>query len=83
MFKTQRNFPVRCFVDNKSLVDALHSTNTIDDNRLKIDLAVLKNMMERGELESVSWIESSQQLANSMTKRGASSRQLLAALGGY
>ena len=71
---------VKCYVDNKSLVDALYSSKSVDDKRLRIDIAVLKDMMERKEIESVSWIATSFQLANCLTKGGAPARQLIAAI---
>ena len=72
---------IRCFVDNKSLVDALKSCKQVEDRRLRIDIAVLRNMLERGEVEEVSWVDTSLQLADCLTKKGASSRQLRAAVG--
>ena len=71
---------IRCFVDNKSLVDALQSCKHVEDRRLRTDVAVLRDMLERGEIEEVSWVDTSLQLADCLTKRGASSRQLRAAV---
>jgi hypothetical protein len=73
---------VKCFVDNKSLVDSLHSTKSVDDKHLRINLALLSDMLERGDLSSVTWVQSARQLANVLTKRGASAHQLLSAVGG-
>ena len=53
----------------------------MEDRRLRIDIAVLRNMLERGEVEEVSWVDTSLQLADCLTKKGASSRQLRAAVG--
>ena len=71
---------VSCFVDNKSLVDSLQSTNAIEDRRLRIDMAVLRGMLDAKEVKSIAWIASAQQLANCLTKRGASTVQLRAAV---
>ena len=68
---------VKCYVDNKSLVDSLHSTKQVDDKHLRLNLAVLGDLLERGELASVSWVQSARQLANVFTKRGASAEPLL------
>ena len=38
---------VSCITDNKSLVDSLYSTKRVDDKRLRIDMAVLMDMIER------------------------------------
>ena len=32
---------MKCFVDNKSLVESVHSTKAIEDKKLRIDMAVL------------------------------------------
>ena len=63
---------VNCYVDNKSLVDALSSTKRVEDRRLRIDLAVLEDMLAKKEINSVLWIASRQQLADCLTKRGVS-----------
>ena len=73
---------VHCFVDNKSLVEALHSSHSVEDRRLRIDVALLKDMLSRQEINSVSWVGTSEQLADCLTKRGASSQRLRAVLSG-
>ena len=67
---------VFCYVDNKSLVDSLNSIKRVDDKRLRIDLAVIENMVISGEISKVSWIPSKQQLADCLTKRGVSTECL-------
>ena len=71
---------VSCITDNKSLVDSLYSTKRVDDKRLRIDMAVLRDMIDREEVFSVSWVDTHKQLADCMTKRGASTERLRAAL---
>lgn len=72
---------IRCFTDNKSLVDALHSCRSVEDRRLRIDIAVLCDMLERGEVTEVAWVDTSGQLADCLTKKGASTERLRAAVG--
>ena len=45
-------------------------------------MAVLKDMMDQNEITSVSWIPTVHQLANGLTKRGASVTGLLSAVAG-
>ena len=71
---------VKCFVDNRSLVEALHSTKLVEDKHLRIDIAALKNLLENRDISSVSWVQSSLQLADVLTKHGASSAPLLEAI---
>ncbi|KAK3874911.1 hypothetical protein Pcinc_020228 [Petrolisthes cinctipes] len=75
-------FKIKCFVDNKSLVDALYSSRSVEDRRLQIDIAVLQDMLERGEIDGVSWVDTSQQLADCLTKKGTSTERLRAAVSG-
>ena len=46
------------------------------DKRLRIDVVVLKNMLEDQEVNSISWVGTAHQLADCLTKRGASARHL-------
>ena len=74
--------PIKCYVDNKSLVESLYSSKLVDDRRLRIDMAVLKDMIGKKEIASVLWIPTVHQLANALTKRGASVAGLLSAVSG-
>jgi hypothetical protein len=77
----KHNFPVICKVDNKSLVDSLYSScNSTEEKSLRINIASLKQAISRKDIESVGWVEAKDQLADSMTKRGANSINLLAIL---
>ena len=67
-------------MDNKSLMDTLNSKKNVDDKRLRIDLAILDEMLQRKDINSVSWVETSLQLADCLTKRGASAERLRAAI---
>lgn len=71
---------VKCFVDNKSLVEAIYSCRCVEDKRLRIDIAVLQDMIGHREIDEVVWLESSLQLADCLTKRGASTDRLRAAV---
>ena len=68
--------PIQLMVDNKSLLDAVGTSNTLSEKRLMIDISVLRQMIERGELE-VKWISTECQLANVLTKDGADKQKLI------
>lgn len=74
------DFLVNCLVDNRSLVDALYSTKAVDDKHLRINMAVLRDMLSRKDIHSVKWVRSAQQLANVLTKRGVCPAPLLSAI---
>ena len=68
---------IHCHVENNSLVENVHSsTNVKEDQRLVLDMCALKEMMEKEELNSISWVSKDKQLADPMTKAGASSLTL-------
>ena len=62
------------------MVDALYSTKSVDDKRLRIDIASVKEFISKGEVDSVKWCAGSLQLADCMTKRGVKVDNLMAIL---
>ena len=67
--------PIHCITDNKSLFDAAQTTNTLADPRLKVDMAVVRQMVDRKEIV-LHWKVSAEQLADCLTKEGTSSVKL-------
>ena len=64
---------MKCVIDNASLYEALFSsTNVKEDKRLILDISLLKEMYEKEEINSIELVESSRQLADALTKQGAS-----------
>ncbi len=51
--------PVTAFVDTKSLRGALYSSKTLEDERLKIDICVLRDYLNNQELNSVRRVDTS------------------------
>ena len=74
---------VKCYVDNKSLVENLYSTKLVEDKQLRINIAVIRDMLERRDLSEVCWVQSARQIAIVLTKRGASAELLLSAVSGH
>jgi hypothetical protein len=67
--------PIQAVVDNKSVVESVYSTRMVNDKRLRIDIAALKENL--GKDFDVKWCPGHEQLANVMTKHGTSGYQLL------
>ena len=63
--------------DNKSLVDAAHTTTSVEGKRLQIEISILREMIQKGDINQFKWIETKYQVANPLTKIGASSEYLL------
>ena len=72
-----QRIPTCCYIDNKSLFENIYSTKLVDEKRLRIDIASIKQMIDRGEVAHVKWINAEFQIADSLTKRGASNAKLL------
>ena len=64
-------------IDDKGLVEAIHSTKVVNSKQLNIDISVIKQSLQSKEIISVRWCPGSLQLANSLTKHGAQSHTLL------
>lgn len=70
---------VNCYTDNNSLTDTLETTKVISDRRLRVDVARLREMVSEKEI-AVFWIDGKHQLADALTKRGASTTDLVEVL---
>ena len=62
---------VICYSDCKSLVESSQTTNVTKEKRLRIDLALIRESLERGEI-TIQWVNTKSQLADSLTKGGVS-----------
>ena len=71
-----RDLDINLYTDNKSLFDAINTTNVMLDKRMRVDIASLREMSENNEV-SFFWIESKYQLADVFTKKGASKKKLI------
>lgn len=69
--------PIEAYVDSQSVEDALYSTKSVDDKRLRIDIGSIKQMLTTEEVAKIQWIPGDKMIANSLTKRGAPTYDLL------
>ena len=77
LYDGSESMSVVCCTDSRGLYRALYSTKAVQDKRLRIDIARIRQMMDVGEVTKVCWVDSSQQLADCLTKKTASSSALL------
>ena len=73
-------FPIHCYTDNKSLLDSLYSTKNLKEKRLKVDVCIIREMLDKKEIESINWCSSEKQLADCLTKASASCTKLISVL---
>ena len=87
IFKKESNnelFPIHCYSDNKFLLDSVYSTKekTLKEKRLKVEICIIWERVDKGEIESINWCSSEKQLFDSLTKASASGIKLLGVLNG-
>ena len=75
VFQLPKSPDVLCKTDNASLVETLNSNNLVSDQRLRIDVARLKDMKNKKEIH-IEWIKGCDQVSDCLTKAGASLKLL-------
>ena len=75
------SIPVKCFVDNRSIVEAAQSTTAVEDKLLRNNVAVLRDLLSSRHLTSVEWVKTPQQLDNVLTNKNVCPRPPLSAIG--
>ena len=59
---------ITCFIDSKGLYDAVNTTNITRDKQLRIEMAVVREMVDNKEIK-LEWITKDYQLADILTKK--------------
>ena len=70
--KKPEKYQLKAIIDNKSCLEALRSSSQIEDKRLRIEIGEVKEMIKAKIVNEIIWVEGSAQLADALTKRGAS-----------
>ena len=70
---------IRLYTDSKSLFETVGTSHVLKDKRLLVDMSALREMNERNECKFF-WILTDQQIADSLTKAGASNKLLIEVL---
>jgi len=71
---------INCITDCKSLFEAVKSNKGVTERRLRMEISGIRESMERKEIEDFKWVEGKQQLADVLTKKGASPHRILTVL---
>ena len=69
--------PVIIFTDSKNLIEAVKSSSLVEDAWLIPDVAIIKDAVEDGTIQSLRRVSSKEMIANCLTKQGASAEMLL------
>ena len=71
---------IKAIVDNKSCRDAVYSTTSVTERKLRAEIAVIKELQEEKIISEVKWIRGQHMLADIMTKRGVNSLPLMSVM---
>ena len=69
LFRNTKDISIRLMVDNKSLFDNVYSVKNVSEKRLRIDIAIIKELVSEDRLV-LEWVETKYQLADVLTKKG-------------
>lgn len=67
------------YTDNKSLFDCASTSSMVADKRLRVEISAIREMKNNKEM-TIDWIPNDKQLADCLTKKGASTTKLTEAL---
>lgn len=70
---------INTYTDNKSLHDSACTTSQISDRRLRVEMSAIREMKEKGEID-LQWINKEGQIADCLTKKGASCVNMMTSL---
>ena len=74
--------PIHCYNDKKILLDSVYSTKPLKEKRLKMDVSIIQEMLDKKETEFINWSSTEKQLADCLTKASASCTKLISVLNG-
>ena len=77
LFNVTKSLPIEIYTDSISLFDAIKSKKNVLEKRLRNDIAMLREMFEWKIITNIHNITTKNQLANALTKKGASTKELL------
>ena len=69
--------PLEVYTDSKNVLQASTTTSFVEDHRLRIEVATLKESVQIGEVSNVIAVPGKKMLADCLTKRGTSSKLFL------
>ena len=76
LYGNTKRIKVTCYTDNLSLFQTAKTSTQVTDKRLRMELSVVREAVSRGDIE-LKWVESREQLADCLTKKGNNSTKLL------
>ena len=78
----QNIIPTCPYTDYKSLNDTINSTKTLPEKQLQQNVCIIRETIEKQEVKQITWCDSRSQLADCLTKVGASCNKLIRVIQG-
>ena len=75
--KCSTGLPIKCYIDNNDLYQAIYSNKQVSEKRLRKEVNIVKEQIKNKDISSVHWIQTNKQIANVLTKSGASAQNIL------
>ena len=72
--------PIIGLVDSRQLTDHITSTKQCEDKRIRLDIAELQESVSIGEIDRITWIPTTDMLADCLTKKSACCKKLCESL---
>ena len=79
IYNSAKSIPIVCYTDNDSLYKAAHTSNVVDEKRLRIELGAIRESIDKNEFV-LKWVSSKEQIADALTKSGVSTKKLKEAM---
>ena len=76
LFESRQNILIEGVTDNYSLYQAAHSTTTVKDRRLRIELGIIREAILRKQFV-LKWVPTCSQVSDVLTKEGVDPSSLL------
>ena len=52
---TPKTIPVTAYTDNRIVIEAVYSTKMVDDKRLRVDIAAIREFLETNNIIEIQW----------------------------
>ena len=64
-----KTIPITAYTDNKSVIEAVFSTKLVDEKRLRVDIAAIREFLKTNDIRQIKWCAGDSQLANCMKNK--------------
>ena len=72
--------PVKCYIDNNDLYQAIFSNKQVTEKRLRKEVNSIKELLDNKDITNINWIQTNEQIADVLTKRGVSGQNIIKTL---